>query len=143
MGGCRRPSTSSHLDGPLVSLTRRGYPACPDPSERSPPPRLLAQYVRIIVGAGVTDLHATPGGPHHNCVLRLLAFPLFLLSTNSGGTSSPRIFSYDSVISLLKGPIRSPFSATGRGIHRSHYPLPTSPASYSVGTPRMRAGSAR
>jgi hypothetical protein len=49
----------------------------------------------------VTDLHATPGGPHHNCVLRLLAFPLFLLSTNSGGTSSPRIFSYGPVSAIL------------------------------------------
>src|SRR5258708_5455602 len=49
------------------------------------PPVLLVLCVRIPVGTGVTDSRATPGGDHRNCVSRLRAFQLLLLSINTGG----------------------------------------------------------
>ena len=63
-------------------------------------PALLAPYVRITVGVGMIDLHATLGGDHRNCVSLLLVFLLFSLVTNTGGICSQRNVFHDRLSSL-------------------------------------------
>ena len=48
----------------------------------------LVLYVHIIAGVGATGLRATLGADHPNCTSLSQGFPLFLLSTNTGGVSS-------------------------------------------------------
>jgi hypothetical protein len=83
VGGCSRPSASSHLDRPLAQeVTSKSFPWKKFQKKHPLPLVLLARSVLIIAGVGTLGLHAMPGGDQPFCALLRLSFPLFLLSAS-------------------------------------------------------------
>ena len=79
MGGCSRPSASSHLDRPLAPAIRRDPSTSSSPNKRSPPPRPpRARSVLTIAGVGTIGSHAMPGGDHPQLRITVAGVPAFL-----------------------------------------------------------------
>jgi hypothetical protein len=83
VGGCSRPSASSHLDRPLaLEVTSKSFPWQKFQKKHPLHLVLLARCVLIIAGVGTIGSHAMPGGDHHVCAFLRLSFPFFLLSAS-------------------------------------------------------------